>query len=131
MARPYPAGIGWFKNCESGRLGTYRLPSDLPLHFGLMANGMHAVPPCREAPNITLQKSRSGVNSKKRACSLLPHTLSIAFKQDQSGNDGHPVLVAPPDSHSPCSRFVERNQKGNYFRENPVFGEKHPVSSIG
>ena len=57
--------------------------------------------------------------------------LRIANKQDRRGNGGHPILAAQSGSYFLAVRFVERNQKGNYFRETQLSGRSVPVSSIG
>ena len=43
----------------------------------------------------------------------------------------NPLLVALSRSYLLAVRFVERNQKGNYFRETQYAGRSVPVSSIG
>jgi len=60
----------------------------------------------------------------------MPSVL-ITLKQNLKDNSEHPALVVPPAIVYLALRFVERNQKGNYFRETQFAGRSVPVSSIG
>ena len=60
----------------------------------------------------------------------MPSAL-ITLKQNPTDNGEHPALVIHPAFVYLALRFVERNQKGNYFRETQSSGRSVPVSSIG
>jgi len=63
-----------------------------------------------------------------------PHAacpFHIALKQVRRSNGRHPVLVAQSASCLLAVRFVERNQKGNYFRETQFSGRSSPSRPIG
>jgi len=57
--------------------------------------------------------------------------LRIALKQGNGATTN--ILFLPPHLRLAylALRFVERNQKGNYFRETQYSGRSIPVSSIG
>ena len=53
-------------------------------------------------------------------------SLMLRLNKCQQGDTGPPVLVDQSRAYLLAVRFVERNQKGNYFRDTQLFGAKRP-----
>ena len=68
--------------------------------------------------------------TKKRTYDIMPYALSHA-ETKPARNGELPARPARQALVYPALRFVERNQKGNYFRETQYTGRSDPDSSIG